>query len=375
MGLTVSLSANTSWYLLNFRASTIRALRERGDRVVCLSPRDDYSQRLVDDLGCEWRELRMDNQGSNPLRDLGLVAQFLGAYCELRPDAALHFTIKNNVYGTWAARATGVPAINNVSGLGTAFIRRGVLGAVVRLLYRSSQPFALRVFCQNEEDAAQLREARLVAPEKLELLPGSGVDLQRFSPVPSARPAEAPFVFLYAGRMLADKGLHELVAAVHTLHDEGLALRLQLCGFAGVENVSAIGEAQLQAWSQHPAIEWLGPSDDMPAVYAKADCVVLPSYREGMPRSLLEAGAMALPVIATDVPGCRNIVTHDFNGLLCEVRSAASLADAMRRMLAMDASERRALGERGRERVSSQYDERLVVEAALRAIDTACACG
>jgi hypothetical protein len=142
--------------LYNFRASTIRRLVADGYRVVCLSPKDDYSQKLMQDLGCEWLPLVMDNKGSNPFKDAGLVFQFWRYYRWLKPVAALHFTIKNNVYGTWAARSLGVPAINNISGLGTAFIRNGLVPAIVRLLYKTSQPLAHRVFCQNEDDFAQL---------------------------------------------------------------------------------------------------------------------------------------------------------------------------------------------------------------------------
>jgi glycosyltransferase involved in cell wall biosynthesis len=338
--------------------------------VVCLSPRDDYSQKLVDDLGCEWLPLMMNNQGSNPFKDAGLVYQFWRYYRQLRPVAALHFTIKNNVYGTWAARALGVPAINNVSGLGTAFIRNGLVSAIVRMLYKTSQPFAHRIFCQNEEDLSQLVEAKLVPRERLELLPGSGVDLERFNPG-LRRAHSGPFRFLYAGRMLADKGLNELITAVHMLNAGGLKCNLWLSGFADVENVSAISDAQLTEWAQDTAIEWLGPNDSMEALYADADCVVLPSYREGMPRSLLEAGAMGLPVVATDVPGCRNIVEDGYNGLLCEVKSSESLMQAMQKLLAMGGEERSAMGENGRSLVTEKYGEHLVVGATMRAVDSA----
>jgi glycosyltransferase involved in cell wall biosynthesis len=367
---TVTLSSNTSWYLYNFRASTIRRLLDEGYRVVCLSPVDDYSQKLMVDLECEWRPLVMNNQGSNPFTDARLVYQFWRHYSQLKPAAALHFTIKNNVYGTWAARLLKVPAINNVSGLGTAFIRSGIVPAIVRLLYKTSQPFAHRVFCQNEEDFAQLLQGKLVAPGKLELLPGSGVDLQRFNP--SLREEHSgPFRFLYAGRMLADKGVKELVAAVQSINADGARCELWLCGFADVENVSSISHQQLTRWGQLPGIEWLGPTDSMEAIYSAVDCVVLPSYREGMPRSLLEAGAMGLPVIATNVPGCRNIVTDGFNGLLCEARDSGSLQQAMRKMLAMTAAERLDMGQNGRTLVSKNYDEKLVVEATLRAVNSA----
>jgi glycosyltransferase involved in cell wall biosynthesis len=366
---TITLSANTSWYLFNFRASTIRAMTGAGYRVVCLSPPDDYSARLPS-LGCEWRPLPMDNAGSNPVRDLGLVLLLWHHYRQLRPVAAFHFTVKNNVYGTWAASALGVAAVNNVSGLGTAFIRQGLVPAVVRLLYRLSQPLAHRVFCQNAEDFELLQARQLVPAKRLTLLPGSGVDLQRFHPaLRQPRAPGEPLRLLYAGRMLADKGLHELIEAVGNLNADGLRCTLSLCGFAGAENVSAIDTTTLQQWDRRPGVRWLGPSDDMPAVYAQADVVVLPSYREGMPRSLLEAAAMGLPAVATDVPGCRHIVTHGVNGLLCEVRNAAALQAALQQMLDMSEEQRAALGAAGRARVEAEFDEQIVIKRYLETVE------
>ena len=367
---TICLSSNTSWYLYNFRASTVRRLRADGFRVVCIAPEDGYSKKLVADLGCEWLPLRMSNQGSNPLRDAAVIYQFYRYYRRLRPAAALHFTIKNNVYGTWAARLLGIPAINNVSGLGTAFIRGGLVSAIVRLLYKTSQPFAHRVFCQNEEDFAQLVDSKLVRRHSIELLPGSGVDLERFNPALHT-PHTGPFRFLYAGRMLADKGLFELIAAVNAINAGGIQCALWLSGFADVDNVSTISHQQLTRWAQQPGIAWLGPTDTIEDVYSAVDCVVLPSYREGMPRSLLEAGAMGLPVVTTNVPGCRNIVTDGYNGLLCEAKSSSSLQLAMLDMLQMTDNERRAMGANGRALVAQQYDEHKVVEATLNAVQSA----
>jgi glycosyltransferase involved in cell wall biosynthesis len=366
---TITLSANTSWYLFNFRASTIRALMAAGHRVVCLSPPDEYGPRLPD-LGCEWQPLPMDNAGTHPGRDLALLGRFVRHYRQLRPAVAFHFTIKNNVYGTWAARALGVAAVNNVSGLGTAFIRPGPVAAVVRGLYRLSQPLAHKVFCQNAEDFELLRQRRLVPGDRLELLPGSGVDVERFHPrLRVARGPRNPLRLLYAGRMLADKGLYELIEAVGRLNARGLRCELGLCGFAGADNISAIGEDTLQEWAERPGVRWLGPSDDMPRIYALADAVVLPSYREGMPRSLLEAAAMGLPVVASDVPGCRHIVTHRVNGLLCEARSADALLGALEQLLAMSDTERQALGAASRARVVAEFDEQRVVQAALDVVD------
>ena len=367
---TVVLSANTSWYLYNFRASTIRRLVGESYRVLCLSPEDSYSQKLVSELDCEWLPLKMDNQSSNPLKDAFLVWQFVRLYRRFQPVAVLHFTIKNNVYGTWAARILGIAVINNVSGLGTAFIRRGFVGKVVRVLYRTSQPFAHKIFCQNPEDAQQLVDNKLVPASSLELLPGSGVNLERFSPR-KRRTHDGNFRFLYAGRMLSDKGLLELIEATRWLNASDKQCSLWLAGFTDVQNVSAISGDDLEAWGRESFIEWLGPSDEMEDVYSQVDAVVLPSYREGMPRSLLEAGAMGLPVIATDVPGCRNIVRPGFNGLLCEVRSSKSLMQAMGDMLSMSVEEISRLGSNGRALVCEEYGEELVVDATMLAIETA----
>jgi glycosyltransferase involved in cell wall biosynthesis len=196
------------------------------------------------------------------------------------------------------------------------------------------------------------------------------VDLERFHPT-LKKSHSGVFRFLYAGRMLADKGLNELLAAVCELNTGGLQCSLWLSGFADVENVSSFSSQQLSEWGSEPGVEWLGPSDSMEQVYASVDCVVLPSYREGMPRSLLEAGAMGLPVVATDVPGCRAIVEDGFNGLLCEVKSSTSLRSVMQKMLAMGDAERARMGANGRALVSKKYDENLVVEATLRAIEAA----
>jgi glycosyltransferase involved in cell wall biosynthesis len=184
-------------------------------------------------------------------------------------------------------------------------------------------------------------------------------------------PHSGTFRFLYAGRMLADKGLNELIAAVRTINADGFRCSLWLSGFADVENVSSISNYQLSEWGKEPGIEWLGPSDSMEQVYAAVDCVVLPSYREGMPRSLLEAGAMGLPVVASDVPGCRNIVEEGFNGLLCEVKNSKSLQQAMQKMQTMTPAEREHMGKNGRALVSRRYDEKLVVEATMQAVISA----
>lgn len=310
----------------------------------------------------------MNNQGYSPIADCALVVQLWRYYRRFRPAVVLHFTIKNNIYGTWAARMLGIPAVNNVSGLGTAFIRSGMGAAIARRLYKASLPLSHHIFCQNPEDLQLLLEAKLIPPERVELIPGSGVDLERFHPR-LREPHDGPVRFLYAGRMLADKGLHELIAAVRLINADKIECILWLSGFADVDNVSSISKEQLLQWASEPGIEWLGISDSMEQIYAKVDCVVLPSYREGLPRSLLEAGAMGLPVVATDVPGCRQIVRDGWNGFLCEAQSIESLVGAMKNVLEMTEQGRSDFGSNGRKLVREKYDETMVEEATLAAID------
>jgi len=365
----IVLSANTSWYLYNFRSSTIIALQQQGFNVVCISPQDDYSLRLVNELGCKWFSIKMDNQGSHPIKDMRFCWALFKHYKKIKPVSAFHFTIKNNIYGTWAAKLAGVKAVNNVSGLGTAFINDNLTSKVVRLLYKVSQPFAHKVFCQNSEDYSLLIEEKLVAKTKLTLLPGSGVNTSNFNPtLKKQKVDEHPFVFLYVGRMLADKGVLELIEAATLLFNKRQNFVLRLCGFADAKNSTAITETMLNEWSQLSFIEWLGPSEDIASIYASADCVVLPSYREGMPRTLLEAGSMGLPSITTNVAGCKHIISNNHNGLLCNVRDSESLFRALNEMLDLDKKNYSLMCENARINIVDKYDESIVIKHALDAV-------
>lgn len=359
----VILSANSSWYIYNFRLSTIRYLTSNGYSVYCMAPKDEYSDRLCH-AGCIFVPIQMDGSGLNPFKDFMLVMKYVQLIARVRPLVVLNFTIKNNVYGALAAGLMRSKSVSNVSGLGTAFIRGGVVGRVVRFLYRISQPLAYKVFCQNPDDAKLLVSERLVSKAKLSILPGSGVDLNRFGPhLRNKREPGDVFKFLYVGRMLADKGLRELIQAISVINSQGVECELLLCGFLDSNNVSAITDEELKTWLKIPGVIWLGASDSVEHVYAMADCVVLPSYREGMPRTLLEAGAMGLPSVATDVPGCRTIISEGLNGWLCRSRDSISLRETLKRVLRADKATLQTMGLNARRLVEDEYSEELVVKA------------
>jgi glycosyltransferase involved in cell wall biosynthesis len=371
---TILISINAAWNILNFRMGLIRALQEKGYRVVALAPPDEYGERLAEH-GVEYHPLAMDKQGTSPLRDLALFGRYLAALRGIRPDVLLAYTAKPNVYGSLAAQALGIRVINNVSGLGTAFIREGLITRVISSLYRLAFRRSATVFFQNGEDRDLFVERGLVRGEKARLLPGSGVDITRFRPAASGPDGgeAGPFTFLLVARLLWDKGVGEYVEAARLVRREAPDTRFQLLGFLDVPNRTAVPRGDVERWVEEGLVEYLGTSDDVRPHIAASDCVVLPSYREGLPRTLLEAAAMAKPLIATDVPGCRHVVEDGVNGYLCRVRDPRSLADAMLRLVRLSADERTRLGLAGRARIEAEYDERLVISRYLTAIEDASA--
>ncbi len=364
---TVVIGANSAWNIVNFRKPLIEALVAAGWRVVALAP-NDGNVSAIEDLGAEFMSIRVDSSGTSVIRDARLFADYLAVFRGLRPGAFLGFTAKPNIYGSLAARLLGVRTINNISGLGTAFMSHGPLNWLVSRLYRLSLAKSARVFFQNSDDLELFVRNGLVRPDQAERIPGSGIDLERFRPSTAARRESRPFRFLFVGRLLRDKGLVEYADAARLLRQRWPQVEFAILGFAGSDNRSAVPIGELERWRADGIVTFLGDTDDVRPYLEDSDCVVLPSYREGLPRSLLEAAAMAVPMIATDVPGCRDVVANRENGFLCDARSAKSLASAMEEMLCQQPAERSAMGRRGREMVEREFDQSLVVKAYLRAL-------
>lgn len=370
----IALSANTAWYLYNFRRGLIAALLQQSHEVWALAPEDEFSARLVE-LGCRVRNLPMNARGIGPLENLRALSAYGGAYRELKPDVALHFTIKPVIFGTFAARITGVPAIDTITGLGNGFLRKDLLTRVIRLLYRLALGSAQRVFFQNDEDRGLFVESRLVAAAKTGKVPGSGVDLVRFAPEPEPErepePTRAGVIFLFIGRMITEKGLVELINAARLVKAQAPDVVFRLLGPLAPDFREGVSLTQIRAWEAERLVDYLGETTDVRPHIAAADCVVLPSYREGTPRTLLEAAAMACPVVATDVTGCREVVIDGENGYLCRPRDPEDLADRLLRMARLTRADRAAMGVKGRRMVEERFDEHIVISAYLDEIVTA----
>lgn len=351
---------------MNFRSGLIRALLDAGYEVVAVAPPDKYAERLSR-LGCRFVPLPIDNQGTHPVRDLLLLWRFFGLMRAERPDVYLGYTVKPNVYGSLVARTLGIPVINNIAGLGAVFIKGGWLNKLVNGLYKVALSRSRRVFFQNDDDRQLFITSRLVSEGVSDLLPGSGIDLAKFSPVPL--PAGTPVRFLLIARMLWDKGVGEFVEAARLLKQRGVDAEFCLLGFLDVQNPAAIPRQQMNDWVAEGTVLYLGVSDNVREEIAQADCVVLPSYREGTPRTLLEAAAMARPIVTTDAVGCREVVDDGINGYLCKPKDASDLADKMERIVSMAHVQREAMGLRGREKVEREFDEQIVIDKYLSAIE------
>lgn len=361
----IFIAVNTAWNVLNFRASLIEAMVAEGCDVVAVAPDDAYSARLSE-LGCRFVALPIDNQGTHPLRDLLLFFRFWLLLRRERPDVLFAFTVKPNIYGSLAAGLLGITVVNNIAGLGAVFIKGGWLVRIVRSLYRLALRRSAKVFFQNGDDRTLFIDAGLVNPEQAELLPGSGIDLTHFcsyekSSIPSASFSGRPFRFLLIARMLRDKGVVEYVAAAKQIRAHWPNVECGLLGFLDVQNPAAISTEEMNAWVADGDVRYLGVSDDVRLEIAQADCIVLPSYREGTPRTLLEAAAMAKPIITTDAVGCREVVDDGVNGYLCEVRDVNDLAAKMHAMLGLTVAERAAMGAAGRKKMELEFDEKIVI--------------
>jgi glycosyltransferase involved in cell wall biosynthesis len=293
------------------------------------------------------------------------LLSLFATYRRVRPAMTFHFTIKCNLYGALAARALSIPHANNVSGLGSAFNSDGVFNRAVQAIFRVAQKRCARVFFQNVSDQEFMEARGLVSPGQAMLLPGSGVNLAHFVPVPP--PRDGNFTFVFAGRLLWEKGLAYLADALRILRAEGSRARCLVYGFIEEGNPKFVGAQDLQAWEAEGLLEYRGPLQDVKEAYRLADCVILPTYyREGIPKSLLEAMAMTKPVLATDIAGCRQAVTEGENGFLCAPRNAASLANAMRRMANLDEASLLRLGAKGRETVEARFGEDRVIGEYLK---------
>jgi len=355
------------WYFWSHRLSLARAALAAGFEVGLATRAGKYADAVAAE-GIRLIPLSFLNRGSkNPLREAAALSELVDAYRDFKPTIAHHVAIKPVLYGTLAARATRVPVVvNALGGLGYAFLSQTRTARLMRPFIFAAMRFALdapraALIVQNSEDARTLLANRLVRNERLVLIRGSGVDTDIYRPTPE--PDCEPVVVLPA-RMLWDKGVGEFAAAARILRGRGVRARFVLVGQPDRHNPRAVPRSQLEAWAREGVVEWWGLKHDMAEVYAKAHIVCLPTYYEGLPKALLEAAACGKPIVATDIPGCREIARPGVNALLAPVRDAQSLAAALERLIA-DPALRHELGAAGRRIAEQEFTHQAVADQTL----------
>lgn len=350
---------NSAWNAINFRSNLIKSLVACGYKVIVLAPKDKYASQLAS-LGCQYLPLKMDVTGKNPINDLLLFYRYFKVFRAEKPDIVLGFTIKPNIYGSLAARFLGIPTVNNITGLGHSFISKSWLSTLVKILYCAALAKSARVFFQNSDDLNTFVFQNIVPQNKCGILPGSGVDLKIFTPAPFNKSSKVRFLLM--ARLIKEKGITEYIKAATIIKGMKLNAEFYLAGEFNKSIASSIDHNTLYSWIHSDLVYYLGHSDSIQDEIKKADCVVLPSYGEGTPKSLLEASAMARPIITTDVPGCRDVVDDGITGYLCEVKDPEDLANKMIMFLKLNRKQRKQMGLKGRQKTEKNYDEKIVIK-------------
>ncbi len=345
--------------MVKFRYGLISQLLRDGFHLSILAPKDSQSKEL-ESMGCEFIPIEVDNKGTCLGNDLKMMRDLYRHYRRIAPDLIIHYTIKPNIYGTLAAKMARIPSIAVITGLGYTFINHNIASVAAKRLYRLSLRFAKRVCFINEDDKNTFLRHNLVSKEKIEMLPGEGVNTEKFAPITVKREHNR-FVFVLIARLLWDKGVGEYVEAARILKRNYSNVDFDLVGFLDAKNPHAIGEEEVKRWVDEGVINFRGPVQDVRPVIASSDCVVLPSYREGISMILMESASMQKPIIATNVPGCRDIVSHTETGFLVPPKDAKALARAMEKLLHMPDSKRIQMGRSAREHILREFDERIVI--------------
>jgi glycosyltransferase involved in cell wall biosynthesis len=355
--MKIVFSSNISWSIYNFRRSLLKELQSEGHKIYTVANKDAYAEKLVNE-GFQFTAIDVNNNSKNPLEDLKTIYAYYKIYKKINPAIICHNAIKPNIYGTIAAKLLGIPVVNNISGLGTLFIRKNFSTSLAKILYKFSQKFAHTVFFQNSYDSSLFINENLIDYKKVKLIPGSGVDISLFKP--NKKNKTDIFNFIFIGRFLKDKGMLELYDAVISLSKIRNDFKVILLGGRYASNETCITEIQLNLFKTNNLFDVIGHTDNVQDQLIKADCLILPSYREGLSKVLIEAGSCGIPCITTDVPGCKDVIIDNYNGLIVKPKNSESLLLAMQKMLDFEFSTLSSLAENSRNNIKENFSMKKV---------------
>jgi len=355
------LVANTAWSMFNFRHGLLSRLIKDGYQLTIIAPHDAFSDKLRE-MGCAVVDLPMAPKGTNPLQDLKLIYTLYRIYQQIAPNFIIHYTIKPNIYGSLAAKLAGIASLAITTGLGYTFVNDNLVAKVARGLYKLAFHFPKEVWFLNEDDRQVFLRHQLVSQDKAVLLQGEGVNLHHFAPRVNNKNKEDDNIrFLLIARMLWDKGVGEYIEASRIIKKRYPNTIFQLLGQSGVANPSAIDKAKIDEWVDEGIVQYLGTTDDVRPIIALADCVVLPSYREGIPRTMIESASMAKPLIVSDAPGCRDVVIPNKTGFICPVKNVGALVNSFESFIILSEDEKIEMGNAGRDFIRNTFDEEIVI--------------
>lgn len=362
----IAFVSNSAWSVFNFRLDVIEYLLESGYRVLVMAPEDEYAP-LLEQAGCEFVPIGFDNKAASPLRDLLFYRQLQQLYKKYQPGFIFHYVAKPNIYGSLAAATQGIPSVAVVTGLGYPFARRNWLYWVMKNMYRKSLKKAREVWFLNNDDARIFINDKVVNIEKVKVLPGEGVNTEYFSPMRRRRRnGTEPFVFLMSTRLLKSKGIGLYADAARILRRKNYHVRFELIGLFEKHHPDSIEAEDLARWEAEGLIRYRGFVRDVRSYLSEADCFIFPSfYNEGVPRCLMEAASVELPVITSRNRGCKEVVMNNVTGFLCNMKDPFDLADKMERMIELPDDERRMMGQQGRQLVMKKFDVRYIVDVYM----------
>lgn len=346
----------------------MQALLALGYQVIAAIPKDGVFSAKLEQNGVIVEDFNVDSKSVNPFKDLSLLLKYIKLLKLYRPVLVCSFTIKPNLYGSLAAKLTNISIIANVTGLGYVFMRNNLISLVAIFLYKICFRFSNFIFCQNKDDLGILVAKGIIKREsQLGLLPGSGVDLIKFSYV-GIKPTEQ-ITFMYSGRLLWDKGIGELIKAFRIVRGNFPNIKLILIGNYFPSNPAAISPEIIQGWQKEGLIEYKGMVDNVFDEMKDIDCVILPSYREGMPRSLLEASSMGKPIITVDSVGCKDVVEDGVTGFMAKTANVETLVVAMAKFIKLPFDKKIEMGKHGRIKMEKEFDQQIVIDKYMQVVN------
>lgn len=365
----IAIVANTSWSIYNFRLGLLRALKDAGFSVIVIAPYDGFSAKFTVE-GFRYVPITLKNYGINPFQDLLYMRKLSRIYKEQKVDFIFHYTIKPNIYGSIAAKYSGIPSIAITTGLGHLFdFKNGLVKRLTFSLYKYAAKISKEIWFLNDSDRDVFVYKNIVSKEKCKVIYSEGVDLNWFKRNSKHLIRESP-VFLFAGRLLMDKGVDLFIKSAAIIKNKYPEVKFQILGFINQENPNSIPYEKIVKYHNLQIIEYLGETEDVREVIENADCLVFPSYyREGASRILMEAAALETPIITTNNVGCKTIVDHDVSGYICEPQSLTSLVMWIESFINLTSEDRLIMGKMGRKKVEKQFDEKEVINKYIQTLN------